>query len=107
MKGKLGNLMQQAQKMQEQMQKQQQEMANKTVEGQAGAGIVKIVMNGKSQVKSLNIDYDMLDGDMEMMEDLIVAAFNDAQNKIAQEQQGSLADLMGGMQLPPGFKMPF
>lgn len=99
--------MQQAQKMQEQMQKQQEEMANKTVIGQAGAGIVKITMNGKSQVKSLDIDYDMLDGDMEMMEDLIVAAFNDAQNKIIQEQQGSLADLMGGMQLPPGFKMPF
>ncbi|HOP22085.1 MAG TPA: YbaB/EbfC family nucleoid-associated protein [Gammaproteobacteria bacterium] len=107
MKGQLGNLMQQAQKMQEQMQKQQEEMANKTVVGQAGAGIVKITMNGKSQVKGIEIDYDMLDGDMEMMEDLIVAAFNDAQNKIVQEQQNSMADMMGGMQLPPGFKMPF
>lgn len=107
MKGQLGGLMQQAQKMQEQMQKQQEELANKTITGQAGAGIVKVTMNGKSQLKSLDIDYDMLDGDMEMMEDLIVAAFNDAQNKIASEQQGSMQDMMGGMQLPPGFKMPF
>ena len=53
------------------------------------------------------IDYEMIDGDMEMMEDLIVAAFNDAQNKIVAEQQGSMSDMMGGMQLPPGFKMPF
>ena len=107
MKGKLGGLMQQAQKMQEEMQKKQAEMANKIIEGQAGAGIVKVTMNGKNQLKSLNIDYDMLDGDMEMMEDLIIAAFNDAQNKIAAEQQGSMADMMGGMDLPPGFKMPF
>ncbi|HFC30102.1 MAG TPA: YbaB/EbfC family nucleoid-associated protein, partial [Oceanospirillales bacterium] len=87
MKNKLGDLMQQAQKMQEQMQKQQEELANKLVEGQAGAGIVKVTMNGKNQLKKLDIDYDMLDGDMEMMEDLIIAAFNDAQNKIVQEQQ--------------------
>lgn len=107
MKGNLGGLMQQAQKMQEQMQKQQAEMANKIVEGQAGAGIVKVTMNGKNQLKSLKIDYEMLDGDMEMMEDLIIAAFNDAQNKIVQEQQGSLQDMMGGMQLPADFKMPF
>lgn len=107
MKGKLGGLMQQAQKMQEQMQKQQEELANKIIEGQAGAGIVKVTLTGKNQLKALDIDYDMLDGDMEMMEDLIIAAFNDAQNKIAQEQQGSMADMMGGMELPPGFKMPF
>ncbi len=107
MKNKLGDLMQQAQKMQEQMQKQQEELANKLVEGQAGAGIVKVTMNGKNQLKKLDIDYDMLDGDMEMMEDLIIAAFNDAQNKIVQEQQGSMADMMGGLDLPPGFKLPF
>ena len=107
MKGQLGGLMQQAQKMQEQMQKQQEELANKVITGQAGAGIVKVTMNGKNQLKSLDIDYDMLDGDMEMMEDLIIAAFNDAQNKITNAQQGSMADMMGGMQLPPDFKMPF
>ena len=107
MKGQLGNLMQQAQKMQEQMQKQQEELANKIIEGQAGAGIVKVLLTGKGMLKKLDIDYDMLDGDMEMMEDLIIAAFNDAQNKIAQEQQGSMADMMGGMQLPEGFKLPF
>jgi len=107
MKNKLGGLMQQAQKMQEQMQKQQEELANKIITGQAGAGIVKVTLTGKNQLKALDIDYDMLDGDMEMMEDLIIAAFNDAQNKIAQEQQGSMADMMGGIDLPAGFKMPF
>jgi len=107
MKGKLGGLMQQAQKMQEEMQKQQAELANKIIIGEAGAGIVKVTITGKNQLKSLDIDYAMLDGDMEMMEDLIIAAFNDAQNKIASEQQGSMADMMGGIDLPPGFKMPF
>ena len=107
MKGKLGGLMQQAQKMQEQMQKQQEELANKIVIGEAGAGIVKVTLTGKNQLKSLDIDYDMLDGDMEMMEDLIIAAFNDAQNKITSEQQGSMQDMMGGMELPEGFKLPF
>ena len=107
MKGKLGGLMQQAQKMQEQMQKQQEELANKEIQGESGAGIVKVIMNGKSHLKKIMIDYEMIDGDMEMMEDLIVAAFNDAQNKIVAEQQGSMSDMMGGMQLPPGFKMPF
>lgn len=107
MKGQLGGLMQQAQKMQEQMQKQQQELANKIIVGEAGAGIVKVTLTGKNQLKKLDIDYDMLDGDMEMMEDLIIAAFNDAQNKISSEQQGSMQDMMGGMQLPEGFKLPF
>ncbi len=107
MKGQLGNMMQQAQKMQEQMQKQQAELANKIIEGQAGAGIVKVLMTGKGMLKKLDIDYDMLDGDREMMEDLIIAAFNDAQNKIVAETQGSMADMMGGLQLPEGFKLPF
>lgn len=107
MKGQLGGLMQQAQKMQEQMQKQQEELANKIIIGEAGAGIVKVTLTGKNQLKKLDIDYDMLDGDMEMMEDLIIAAFNDAQNKIVSEQQGSIQDMMGGMQLPEGFKLPF
>ena len=107
MKGKLGGLMQQAQKMQEQMQKQQQEMAEKIIEGKAGAGIVKITMNGKSQLKKIDIDYGMLDGDMEMMEDLIIAAFNDAQNKISDQKQGTMQDMLGGMDLPEGFKLPF
>ena len=107
MKDQLGGLMQQAQKMQEQMQKQQEELANKIIVGEAGAGIVKVTLTGKNQLKKLDIDYDMLDGDMEMMEDLIIAAFNDAQNKISSEQQGSMQDMMGGMQLPEGFKLPF
>ena len=107
MKGKLGGLMQQAQKMQEEMQKKQAELANAIIEGQAGAGIVKVQMNGKGQLKKIDIDYDMLDGDMEMMEDLIIAAINDGQNKIADQQQGSMADMLGGIDLPSDFKMPF
>ena len=68
---------------------------------------MKVILTGQNRLKKIDIDYDMIDGDMEMMEDLIIAAFNDAQNKIQQDQQGSMADLMSGMQLPPGFKMPF
>ncbi len=107
MKNKLGGLMQQAQKMQEEMQKQQAELANKIIEGQAGAGIVKVLMNGKGQLKKIDIDYDMLDGDMEMMEDLIIAAINDGQNKITEQQQGTMSDMLGGIDLPADFKMPF
>ena len=107
MKGKLGGLMQQAQKMQEQMQQQQEELANKEINGESGAGIVKVTMNGKSHLKKIEIDYDMIDGDMEMMEDLLVAAFNDALNKVSELQQVDMSDLTQGMQLPPGFKMPF
>ncbi len=107
MKGTLGNMMQQVQKMQEQMQQAQQEMANKEVEGSAGGDIVKITMNGQQQVKGIKIDYDMIDGDHEMMEDLLIAAFNDALNKIADLQKDNLGGLTDGLNLPPGFKMPF
>lgn len=107
MKGTLGNMMQQVQKMQEQMQQAQQEMAQKEVVGSAGGDIVKITMNGQQQVKKINIDYDMIDGDFEMMEDLMIAAFNDALNKIAELQKDNLGGLTEGLNLPPGFKMPF
>lgn len=107
MKGTLGNMMQQVQKMQEQMQEAQAEMANKEVTGSSGGDIVKIVMNGQQQVKSLSIDHDMIDGDHEMMEDLLVAAFNDALNKVAEIQKENMGGLTDGLNLPPGFKMPF
>ncbi len=107
MKGTLGNMMQQVQKMQEQMQKAQQELANKEVTGSAGGDIVKITMNGQQQVKKIDIDHDMIDGDHEMLEDLLVAAFNDALNKIADLQKMDLGGLTEGLNLPPGFKMPF
>ena len=107
MKGTLGNMMQQVQKMQEEMQKAQQELANKEVTGSAGGDLVKITMNGQQQVKKIDIDHDMIDGDHEMLEDLLVAAFNDALNKIADLQKMNLGGLTEGLNLPPGFKMPF
>ena len=107
MKGTLGNMMQQVQKMQEEMQKAQQELANKEVTGSAGGDIVTVVMNGQHQVKKINIDHDMIDGDHEMLEDLLVAAFNDAMNKIGELQKLDLGGLAEGLNLPPGFKMPF
>lgn len=107
MKGTLGNMMQQVQKMQEQMQQAQAEMASKEVTGTAGGDIVKITMNGQQQVKGIAIDHAMIDGDHEMMEDLLVAAFNDALNKIAEIQKENMGGLTDGLNLPPGFKMPF
>lgn len=107
MKGTLGNMMQQVQKMQEQMQQAQQEMANKEVHGSAGGDIVKITMNGQQQVKSLKIDHELIDGDHEMLEDLLIAAFNDALNKVAELQKENMGGLAEGLNLPPGFKMPF
>lgn len=107
MKGTLGNMMQQVQKMQEQMQKAQEELAKKEVTGSAGGDIVKITMNGQQQVKNILIDHDMIDGDHEMLEDLLVAAFNDAMNKISELQKMDIGGLTEGLNLPPGFKMPF
>lgn len=107
MKGTLGNMMQQVQKIQEEMQKAQQELANKEVTGSAGGDIVKVTMNGQHQVKKIDIDHEMIDGDHEMLEDLLVAAFNDAMNKIGALQKLDLGGLAEGLNLPPGFKMPF
>lgn len=107
MKGTLGNMMQQVQKLQQQMEQNQKDLATKEVVGKAGGDIVSVTMNGQQQVKAINIDHDMIDGDMEMMEDLLVAAFNDALNKVSELQQLDMGALTEGMQLPPGFKMPF
>lgn len=107
MKGTLGNMMQQMQQMQEQMQQAQAEMAEKEVTGSAGADAVKVTMNGQHQIKKIAIDKDMIDGDFEMLEDLMAAAFNDAMNKISELQKQNLGGLTDGLNLPPGFKMPF
>lgn len=107
MKDTLGNMMQQVQQLQQQMQQNQKELLEKEVTGSAGGDIVQVLMNGGQQVKSLKIDYDLIDGDMEMMEDLLIAAFNDALNKISELQKANMSGLAGGLQLPPGFKMPF
>jgi DNA-binding YbaB/EbfC family protein len=107
MKGPLAKLMQQAQEMQEKMQQAQAELAQAEVTGQAGGGLVRVTLNGQHQVKKIHIDHDTIGDDREMLEDLLIAAFNDATNKIAQLQQDNMANMAGGMGLPPGFKLPF
>jgi hypothetical protein len=103
----IGKLMKQAQKMQEQMEKVQAELANAEVTGEAGAGLVKIVMNGKHEVKRLMIDQSVMTEDKEVAEDLIAAAINDAVRRIQQEQETKVGGVTSGLNLPPGFKMPF
>ena len=107
MKGGIGQLMKQAQQMQEQMQKAQEEMARLTVTGEAGGGMVRLTMNCKHQVQSLNIDDELLGDDRDMLEDLVVAAFNDAVRKVEQTTQEKFSGMASGLNLPPGFKLPF
>ncbi len=107
MKGGLGNLMKQAQMMQENMKKMQEQLASMEVEGQSGAGMVKVVMNGRHDVKRVSIDPSLLSDDKDMLEDLVAAAVNDAVRKIDATSQEKMGALTAGMGLPPGFKMPF
>ena len=107
MKGGIGQLMKQAQQMQEQMKKTQEEMASTFVEGKSGAGMVTVTMSCQHQVKSVEIDDSMIGDDKEMLEDLIVAAFNDAQKKVESTVQERFAGLAAGAGLPAGFKLPF
>jgi hypothetical protein len=106
-KGGMEGLMKQAQQMQEQMQKMQEEAANAEVTGEAGAGLVKVLMNGRHDVRRVEIDPSLMDEDKEMLEDLLAAAVNDAVRKIEATNQQRMAGLTGGMGMPPGFKMPF
>ena len=105
-KGGIANLMKQAQKMQENMVKAQEELANVEVEGQSGAGAVKIVMTCKHDVKRVTIDPSVMD-DKEMLEDLIAAAMNDANRRAEQTSQERMGALTAGLPLPPGMKLPF
>ena len=107
MKGGLGNLMKQAQEMQAKMQKAQEELANMEVTGESGAGLVKVVMTGRHDVRRVSIDDSLVGDDKEMLEDLIAAAVNDAVRKIEQTSQSNMADMTSGLNLPPGFKLPF
>jgi hypothetical protein len=107
MKGGIGNLMKQAQQMQEKMKQAQQELANMEVEGQAGSGMVKVMMSGQHQVKRVNLDDSLLQDDKEMLEDLLVLAFNDAVSKIESASQEKMSKATAGMPLPPGMKLPF
>jgi len=107
MKGNIGQLMKQAQQMQENMRRMQDELGTTEVEGQSGAGMVKVQMTCKHEVKRVSIDPSLVGDDREMLEDLLVAAFNDAAHKA----EATIAEKMGGMTaglgLPAGFKLPF
>ena len=107
MRGPLAGLMQQAQKMQEEVQRNQEELARQEITGQAGGGLVSVTMSGRHEVRSVTIDRQTFADDPEMAEDLVAAAFNDAINKIAELTKRKMGDLTSGMNLPPGFKLPF
>ena len=107
MKGGLSGLMKQAQQMQENMKKVQDELATIEVEGQSGAGMVKIVMTCRHDVKRVSVDPSLLKEDKEMLEDLIAAAMNDAVRRVETTVQEKMSAITAGMPMPPGFKMPF
>jgi DNA-binding YbaB/EbfC family protein len=99
--------MKQAQAMQDKMQKAQQELANLEVTGESGAGLVKVTMTGNHNVRRVSIDDSLMQDDKEMVEDLVAAAINDAVRRVEETNKAKMAAVTGGMQLPPGFKMPF
>ena len=107
MKGQLAGLMKQAQQMQENMKKVQEQLASTEVEGQSGAGMVKVVMTCRHDVKRVTIDESLLKDDKDMLEDLIAAAVNDAVRRVETTVQEKMAGVTAGLPLPPGFKMPF
>lgn len=103
----LGQLMQQAQRMQEEMQRAQAELASLEVTGSAGGGLASVVMTGAHEVRRVTIDRKLLAEDPDMVEDLLAAAFNDAVNKVAEASRARLGNVTAGLNLPPGLKMPF
>lgn len=107
MKGGLAGLMKQAQQMQENMKRMQEQLATVEVEGQAGAGMVKVVMTCRHDVKRVIIDDSLLKDDKEMLEDLVAAAVNDAVRRVEATVQEKMGGMAAGLQLPPGFKLPF
>ncbi len=107
MKGAMGNIMKQAQQMQEKMQKAQEEIASSEVIGESGAGLVKVTMTGRHDVKRIYIDPELLNDDKEMLEDLLAAAVNDANRRVESMTQEKMSGLTEGIGLPPGMKLPF
>ncbi|MCG8394409.1 MAG: YbaB/EbfC family nucleoid-associated protein [Pseudomonadales bacterium] len=101
----INSLMQQAQAMQEKMKKMQEEAANAEVTGEAGAGMVKVVMNGRHDVKSVELDPSLMSEDKELLEDLLAAAVNDAVRRVEKQQQDNMQNMAGGFPFPPGFKL--
>lgn len=106
-KGGMGNMMKQAQQMQERMQKSQEELASIEVTGQSGAGLVKVTMTCNHSARRVELDESLMQEDKEMIEDLVAAAINDAVRKIQETTKEKMAGVTGGMPMPPGFKMPF
>ena len=107
MKGALGDMMKKAQEMQANMQKAQAELANKEVTGEAGGGMIKVIMRGTHEVNRVTIDPALVDEDVEMLEDLVAAAVNDAVHKVEKTNQAAMQEMTAGLNLPPGFKLPF
>jgi len=107
MKGDLGQLMQQAQKMQEEVQKAQEELASLEVTGEAGGGLVRLTMTGKHEVRKINIDDALIGEDREMLEDVLAAAFNDALRKVEKTVAEKYSGMTAGLGLPGGLKLPF
>jgi DNA-binding YbaB/EbfC family protein len=107
MSGNIGNMMKQAQALQANMQKAQAEIAMLEITGEAGGGMVKITINGRHEARRVQIEPAVFGDDREMLEDLLAAALNDAVHKLEAASQAKMASLMGGVQLPPGMKLPF
>ncbi|MDD5266560.1 MAG: YbaB/EbfC family nucleoid-associated protein [Methylococcales bacterium] len=107
MKNALGNIMQQAQKMQEDFKKAQEELEMMQVLGESGGGLVTIVMTGKREARKVTIDDSLLGEDKDMLEDLVAAAINDAVNKVGKMKKEKMSDVTAGIPLPPGFQLPF
>ena len=107
MRGGIGNLMKKAQQMQGKMQEQQEALAKEETSGESGGGLVKIVMNGKHEVRRITIDDSLFEDDKDMLEDLLAAAINDTVQKVAKKNSESMAGLTDGLNLPPGMKLPF
>ncbi len=104
----IGQMMKQAQAMQQKMMDMQAKIAEIEKEGQSGGGMVKVTLNGKSEARACKVDKSLMDpNDVEMLEDLIVAAFNDAKKKIDEQTAAETEKMMGGLNLPAGFKLPF
>lgn len=107
MKGGLGNLMKQAQKLQQDMQRAQEEIANMEITGEAGGGMVTVIMTGRHELRRVSIDPELFKDDREMVEDLVAAAVNDAVRKLERQSQEKMSSMTAGLPLPPGMKMPF
>lgn len=107
MMGGMGDMMKKAQKMQEEMQKAQEEAARAEVTGEAGAGLIRVTMNGRHDVRKVEIDPSLMSEEREILEDLLAAAVNDAVRRVEEAQKERMSSMMSGLGLPPGFKMPF